>query len=306
MKISHLPKVLPVSLVLTLSACGMIRMPDKMDQSNSNMNDMKSKMDVTNVKMDSTNQSIHKQTLLLALNDMLKPENSTYLYPAPTGMMPGGETFAQEATAEELAKLGFLFLKEIDEVSPDDSEKLADGTWPPVLVAKIDHDKVVKFVGLQVIMGFAPQKTVEELVQTQIVAGGRYRKATLALLMLRASFINDLLLQQSLLDYKLTEPGMIVEASNRAESLDYLARLSFKDEIKVKTLGMLDPSQNIEMVLELNMKNIWTRLDRSFRDELSPKYQEAMLRPNEADGTVVSLVTTKQTVAEKLRYWNSL
>lgn len=56
-------------------------------------------------RKDATNASIHKQTLLVALNDMLSDQNSQYLAPVPTGMLPGGQTFAEEATAEEIVKL---------------------------------------------------------------------------------------------------------------------------------------------------------------------------------------------------------
>ena len=275
-------KVFVASLVLlsvSLFGCGMFDMPDKVDQSNANMEEMKHKMDKANEGMQSTKDLLHKQTLLVALSEMLKKENSMNLYPAPTGMMPGGQAFSEEATPEELAKITFLHFREVNDGSPDPSLQVG-GKWPAELATSVDHDKLVKFTAIEVIAGFAPQEKVEEIVAKEIVGGGRYQKAAFGFLALRAAFIRDILVQQGLLEYKLSDPGMIEEAVKQVEYLEYLARLPFAKKIAIKTIGMLKLEDNVELALDLDMKELWARIDRGFETDLDPSFRAANVEEN--------------------------
>ena len=183
---------------LTISACGFLSMPDKMDQTNGAMASMQQKMDTTNTttaamgsKMDQTNESIRKQTLEVALDHLLAKENTTYLSPAPTGMMPWAQAFADNMHEDEFVQLVYLYMQEINEVKPPDSMKytctLADLADPnpnptdltdaclkasqqakkidpttktikiftPDFIASVDHDKTVKYYAVMAISGFA-------------------------------------------------------------------------------------------------------------------------------------------------------
>ena len=255
---------------MDLSNENMAGMKAKMDLSNKNMADMKAKMDQTNLKMDATNHSIYKQTLLIALDDMLKKENSTHLTPVPTGMMKGGETFAKETKEEDLVKLAFLYYKEINELQPDESFKdPKTGKFPEEILKSLDHQKAVKQTSLEVIAGLLSQPMVEEVVETEIIQGGRYEKSAYIILLLRSLFIRDVLLEQSLLSEGLSEIGMMKEALGYTENLEYIAKLPFKDKIRYKTIGMSNPDLNVDLALDLDMKDLWNKLKKAYDTQLT-------------------------------------
>src|SRR5690349_19282737 len=99
--------LLSLSMTLFLSAC---ELPDI-----AGLNSMPKKMDNLNKGMEDTNGAIHKQTLLLALNELNKRENQENMFPVPTGLMPAGQVFAETATPEELIHLTYTELKKLEE-----------------------------------------------------------------------------------------------------------------------------------------------------------------------------------------------
>lgn len=135
-------------MAVVVSSCDMMSMPDKMDQTNATTSEMNKttsamkqdisntnfKIDKTNVQIGATNDSIHKQTLLVALKDMTDDENSRDLFPVPFGMLAGGKTFAETATADELMDWFYAQNKKLEENTPDDSRRV----WINVFAPKLD------------------------------------------------------------------------------------------------------------------------------------------------------------------------
>ncbi|MCB0385189.1 MAG: hypothetical protein KDD43_07335 [Bdellovibrionales bacterium] len=271
--------------------------------------DMPGKMDATlgqitktNQEMEKTTDAIHKQTLLLGLEEMLKPENTKYLVP-PTGMLAGGEAFAQEATAEEIVKLAYVWLKEVQKGIPDDLSQLDEKG----LVALI-HEKMVKLTALQVITGLAPQKTIEALVQDQILNGGRYEDTAYAVLMTRALFIKSFLLDESLMSpaEKLNNLGKVEEAFDRTSQLDYLVRLPF-----AKKIGLKVKVTEIELEVDESLEGLGESLGLSFPLTYWQRIQHALEKEIEEQHLMSPLARQrkdqlKQKLSPYLKAWHLL
>jgi|GEM_PF-5301852 len=252
---------------LILGGCRMndaldstISMNSKMDQTNQGMSQMNQKMDDTNAGMAQTNSgmaktnlSIHKQTLLIALSELQKEENTVSLMP-PTGMMPAGETFSNEATPTEMIQVFYLWLKEIDSAQADDPN------------TNLDRKKTIKLTGLEVIAGLAPQEKIDQLISEQVASSGRFESTVYQFLMLRSAFIDDVLIQESLLSNTMSNPGMFEEALKYMKELEIISKLKFRDKIAIKTIGMSTPGNNIDLKLEAgSVKARYTQL----KDKLS-------------------------------------
>ncbi|NDG85676.1 MAG: hypothetical protein EBX52_11665 [Proteobacteria bacterium] len=241
-----------------------IAMNAKMDKTNSGMQQ-------TNAGMGRTNESIHKQTLLIALGEIQKDENTFSLFP-PTGMMPAGETFGKEATPTELIQVFYLWLKEVNSAQADGTGPNPDGTWPSKEVQ--DRKKNIKLTALEVIAGLTPQDKVDQLINEQVTATGRFESTTYEFLMLRNAFIDGILIRESLLSNTMSNPGMFEEALKYMRQLESISKLKFRDKIALKTIGMAIPDNNIELKLDpgavkalyTTIKDKLSQLDQMYSD----------------------------------------
>lgn len=275
-------------------------MPEKMDQS-------LAQIEKSNRGITRTNDAIHKQKLLLALDDMFKPQNTRYLVP-PTGMLPGGETFALEATTDELTKMAFVWLREVEKMLPDDSARGSDGKFPAALAAEVDHQKMVKLMALEVVAGLLPQSSpvdengiptgptsVDELIEKVVNRGGRYESTVYSILMARAIFIKDILIDP-LFEEKVTNLGKFEEIYARAANLDSLARLPFASKIALKTTGMINSESNVDIHMDGALPlQTWQKIARVTEKQLEARYLN--------DPRVKEL---KALVQQNIAYWKSL
>ncbi len=267
--------LLAASLCLSLTACDAIdamnatkEVPEKMDQTNSRMSNMLE-------EMKKTTAGVHDQSLLIPMENILKEENHDSLSPVPFKLMPYGKKFAEAATAQELTDLTYLWLKEVDESLPAKDIDESTGAELPYTrrqVAKINNEKVARLVALQVIAGFTPQSTVEEIVRMNVVGQSdegsrRFEDTALAFLMLRTMFIRDVLLQESLLASPLDNVGKVEEATKYARQIDFIARLRFANRINFKSRGLIgDNGQQLpsdEQPQEQLSKDVAAKLWRS-------------------------------------------
>lgn len=262
---------------------------------------MGDKMNATNARMDATNASIHKQTLLVALNDMLSDQNSQYLAPVPTGMLPGGQTFAEEASAEEIVKLAYVYLQEINEIQPDDSQRQTDGHFPAALITRMDHQKMAKLSALEVIAGLAPQATIDTLIENEVNSGGRYEDTAYSVLMCRALFLRDIMLNESLFRLPLRNIGTIDEAVKQTGYLERLAELPFASKISLKLIGMVDPNDQLDVHYQAQegeakkeALSYWKKISRAFDHDLDASYR--------SDSHSGHLAALRALVAERISH----
>jgi len=148
-------KLAVIAMSLSLSACGLFDMPNKMDDTNGKIDktnhtteglsskitttnetakELGNKLDRTNQSLDKTESGLHKQTLLVALKDMFDPEHTKSLVPVPFGMFAGGKTFAEELREDEVVDWFYAETKDIKSNAPDESQKILI----PVLKPAID------------------------------------------------------------------------------------------------------------------------------------------------------------------------
>jgi hypothetical protein len=276
--------ILAPGLAVALSACGVgsaldatKSVPDQINQTNAQVKATNDQVKATNDKMDKTNRALHLKTLDDAMARMRSPDNTRFLVP-PTGIMLEAKPFAEEVAAEEIVELAYDFIKDIDEVQPDEAMKQADparpgaeSRWPAALVAEVDHDKLAKFWILTSISGFLPQATVEQMARRQIVEGGMYEETAYAVLALRSFFISQILVEGDVFAQKLTNLGKIEKAYNRVSRLDWIARQPFIAHISYKMHGMLDKADNLAVEVDSGAtKEMWGRLAKAVDKELDP------------------------------------
>ncbi|QDK38775.1 hypothetical protein [Bdellovibrio sp. NC01] len=245
---SQLKVLIGAGLCLSLVACEATdaiksanQIPAKMDQTNQNMSNMLE-------EMKKTTSGVHDQSLLIPMENILKEENHDSLSPVPFKLMPYGKKFAEAATAQELIDLTYLWLKEVDESLPAKDIDETTGSELPYTrrqVAKINNEKIARLVALQVIAGFTPQTTVDEIVRTHIVGTSsiegslRFEETAYSFLMLRTMFIRDVLLNESLLSRPLDNVGKVEESMKYAKQIDSIAKYRFAAKIQFKSRGLI-------------------------------------------------------------------
>jgi len=309
---------------------GLSGLSGKMDQTNKGLGDMAGKLDDTNSKISSTNDSllvmldqlrktnesmgqlndgmqktnsgVHNQILLLALDDMMKPDNTLSLTP-PVAMMPAGKKFAEEATPEEVLELTYTWLHDVDQSIIDESS-LKDKGYSEAAVkemqAQLAHDKTAKIMGLSIINGFLPRATVDALVR-HVVENGRYHDAALAALMFRVSFVDVFLLEGGVLSEKVAFYGQMVEAVDDVAKIDYLAGLPIASKIGV-TNTLTGP---MNFVPKDTLLPLYREIDRRFDSDLDPKYKPGASHDPEILTQAATLATLRAKVKERLAYWTA-
>lgn len=259
---------------------GMDTMIGEVKQTNTGMDTMIDQVKQTNVGMSKTNLGIHRQTLQGALTDILRDDNTRFLAP-PIAMMPGAQIFTLEATPDELIQLIYVYLNFVEKTPANDQDTKTPDSF--------NHAKLVRLTAAQVLAGLAPQATIDSIVQAQINQAGPYQKAAMAMLMLRFSFIQQIIVQPKI-DDGLDTPGVVADAVLYTEQLSAIADLPFAAQIGIKITGLLGPDAaagpgddgtvpelNARYTQALNPKLAlvdWKKI-RAAIDKLDPKYTDS-------------------------------
>lgn len=278
---------LVILVSLSLIACDKLH---KADTAMDSVNGMGDKMDKTVAELENTKEKIRMQEALISLKEIISTESMDRLFPVPTGLMPFAETFAKAATPKEIFQLTYLWLKEIDEIKPLNGFDSA-GKETSLSLEKQNQVLVEKFGRLQALMaiaGFAPQEKIDSMIETEIKGSGRFRKSVLNVLMFRALFLRQILLQESLLKYgRFESVGEAEEALKYTRQLDWILRLPFRSEISARTTGLKAPAGyevigNLEIQMDTDtmsyMTSAWGTLA-----ELTEKNLKLNLRSDSAD-----------------------
>lgn len=213
---------------------------------------LQSGMDTTNKNMEKMVDAVHDQQVVLPYEQLLTAENATVLKPIPFKMMAYGEKMAQAMTAEELVKLTYIWLKEIDESQPEKDSKdckvnevgkeiCGKPFYSKELLARTNHEKEARFAALKVLAGFAPQSIIEEIVQEHLTTPGRFRRTTLNLLTLRSMMLKEILLDESILKEELWTIKVADEGFKYMNQLNYIAEI-----------GKQLPARKLQLSFSLN------------------------------------------------------
>jgi len=278
--------IIALCTVVSLSACGVFK---DMDNISSNMTAMNKRIDsmANNINsmngsvggmagsLSSTSRGMHSQSLIIAMNEMLKSENTKYITLTNANivpMIPYAKAIAEMASADELAGIAFIWLAEINTCTVDSfapSKEVRDS---------VDLGKWIKLNALQVVSAFIPVETINELVESQINNDGIYKSAVYAILTLRYNFIKDYLIDQSLNGAtKFVSPIQYETALNYLESISYLNKSAFKGNLSFKLYGFYDTdSIGLNQTVSIDSNEVvdyYTLLLNKFDVELDCKYK---------------------------------
>lgn len=323
--------ILLIALV-SLSACdkihNMIDMPDKMDSMNRKMDTMESmnnkmdtmtamdkKMETMASGMDATVVGINDQRVMLPFQQLMDEANYEKLSPIPSQLMPWAQKFAQAIPAKDFAELTYLWLKEIREVNPlkelDKEGNEIDFT--SAQVNRINRVKLGRFYALLSVCGFLSDEKVNEIIDLHIKKYSRFEKTAYKILMMRAQFIRDVLLDQSLLSEPLSTVGEVKETMMYIGQLDFVARLPFKSKVSYKVDGFLKPMEpSIEEALDPKMMlSLLKRVDVSVKQSFKIEQQDfsvsgspeenAKIQQNQRDDYAKAMVQLNAG----LQYWEA-
>ena len=276
-----------IATSLLTTGCNAIKALDSTANTMPNtMSSMNAKMDQTNKGIQSTNESVRLQKLILAKDDMLKPENTRDLEPVALGMIAGAKKFGEAATSEELIEFTYVLLKEIREQKPAD-EPTND------VKAAYDHDKMIKLSQILTIAGFTPEEKIDQIIDEQIYGSGLYIDEAYAFLMARSMFLGTYL-GESLLANPIKTIRKMDETIIRLGSIDKILKLPFKDKIRMDVVGFIvrEPI-NVSLFDEAgnisddswNAPKMWKKVMRAFDRDLK-------------DGNPVSTTEAKKNASQ--------
>jgi hypothetical protein len=120
------------------------------------------------------------------------------------------------------------------------------------LLVKFTLNKSADLQMITLVSGFLPDSTLEAMIETQSQQGA-YRDVLFAVLKMRANFFSDVMLEAGLIggDKKLETIGQIEKAIEYGEKLDFVCKLEFVNQIKMKISGFSE-SQNESLSVPLD------------------------------------------------------
>lgn len=200
------------------------------------VNEMPGKIDSTNKQITKTNDSVHKQTLEVAINGMEDSDNQALLFPVPTKLMPYGKVFAEEATPEEIFLYVKAKLKEISEVNPTNGFDSSGNEIPltPDQLTKLFISKNGTLEALYIISAYIQDDKLSQMVQDQIVNRGPYQGLMLNILMMRVTFVRDVLLDNDSLEKPMDNARAMADITKNLMQLEYVLELPFVQEVALK------------------------------------------------------------------------
>ncbi len=226
---SILKVIATMLLSASLIACDQMK---KIDGATDDIKEVRGSVQTTNQQIADLNAVIYKQTLLVAMDELLKESNYEKLTPFPTGLIAPGKAFAEVASSEKVAELTKLWLAEINETYTP-----ATLTPNPEKEFSFQKAKFSKIMALQVIAAYLPDATVEDLVQTQICEGGIYKHTAFEILAMRYAFLGAGLVPRYL-DGTLPSLGVAKEAFSLIKKMQIISAYPFVKDISIKTTGI--------------------------------------------------------------------
>lgn len=220
-------------LTLVLGGCGAKDAIDGTKQ-------MPGKMDRMLGEMNRTNGKVEQQCAVLTFDGMLKEEYGRELIPIPFDLMAFAREFGKCASDEQVVELVYIWVKRLNEVTMELPAPTEEQT------NQFNHRKLHIYSALQAMSGLLEQPKLERIIDREIYGAGRYQDSALTMLMLRAQFLRDVLLEASLFSEGLTNVGKVEKAVEYAEQIEYLARLAFSPEIGVTVTGFIAPMDDVK------------------------------------------------------------
>lgn len=270
-------KTLLVLALGTSVGCG------KIERALTNASELGDVLRGTDSKISVTNEAVHKQALLLAVNELTKVVNMEKISPAPTSLMPAAKVFAEEATPTEVVEFTHAWLKEIEEVAPM-KEVDSNGEEKEFSKEKLHEIRVGKMgrlYGLMAIAGFLSDQKLDQIGDQFVVSFNRFQKTALKIHMMRVIFIRDVMIGSSLLSDSLFNSGAMNTAVEYMRQIEHVVQKPYVNMIALK---VLDKSMPVPMI------EVEEKLDREGQSNSTVKLWERILN---------SAKVTRQTLVEE-------
>ena len=140
------------------------------------------------------------------------------------------------------------------------------------LLVKFMLNKSADLQMITLVSGFLPESTLQEMIDTQSQQGA-YRDVLFAILKMRVNFFNDVMLEAGLIggDKKLETIGQIEKAIEYGEKLDFICKLEFVNQIKMKITGFgEEQNESLSAVLDKELalkkwKKIQEKTEKDFK-----------------------------------------
>jgi hypothetical protein len=215
--------VVALSLVWLVAGCGLFKdMGDTKDE----VRGSNDRLDRILALLSRAGEAAHRQTLLLSMEQLLKPENTAVLSP-PTRMMPFAETFAREASSDELVR-SVCVLYEDALHQPADHKSTAQ----------------VSIVAMSALAGLTPEPKARVLLGEQI-PDGRFEETAYAYAVARFAFIRDLLFKPLLTGRHLNR-GILDESLNQFQAMKALAQSPYVSRFELD-IPELEIEESVKM-----------------------------------------------------------
>ena len=264
----------------------------KLEKSLNNAAEMGDILGRTDGKIGKTVDGIHKQSLLLAVNELTKQVNMEKISPAPTALMPAAKVFAQEATPEEVVEFTHAWLKEIEEVAPM-KDVDANGEEKPYSEAKLNEirsGKMGRLYGLMAIAGFLSDEKLDQIGDQYVSSFDRFQYTALKIHMMRALFLRDILISSSLLSDSLFNSGSMFKAVEYMKQLEHVVTKPYANKIFLK---VIDKSMKPAVMNDIDVK-----MDQETKNSMTVELWDRIL--NQALSTRQSLVPEEWGITKDL------
>ena len=286
-----------LSIGFFLVSCSAIdatsSMPDKMDQT-------QKQIEATNKKMDETNDIVRQQPVQISFEDMLKPELGVDLLPIPFDILPFAKKFGEYISSDDFIQVVYVWLKKQNESqmpNPTPTQEEADA-W--------NHRKTQTFFALQAICGLLPDAKVKEIVKNHIVGGTYLKEAAKQMLLLRVRYYRDWMLKDDLLNgaTPLDSIGNLEQAIVNAEAIEYVARLPFAKELSIDIGGFVNmppPARQIPHTIETfdtgDALSKWMDIAGDANDNLKTDKAQVLTGDVKTDQKILTDVQKRQKTA---------
>ncbi|MBX7232328.1 MAG: hypothetical protein K1X29_09615 [Bdellovibrionales bacterium] len=220
----------------------------------------------TNEKLMKLEQEVRLQGLMIALEKMSDPDSYLLTVPISPEILAVAETFAREATVDEIVKLIYTWLLEINLTHPNPIYSGGSPSQPTD--AELEFNKKViglKYARLQALItlaGLTPQPKIEQMIQSHILNQSEYAFAALNLLMGRFIYLKEGRLAALKLDgIPLSSVGDLEKSVEALKAMDFIIRLPFSEKITLLINDVeLQKYFTVERSLTSNSKGEVTKL----------------------------------------------
>lgn len=172
-----------------------------------------------------TGNAVHLQVLTVALQEMLSPVNTENLTP-PARMFPYGDTFSKEATSHEITEVFHTFLVDVKHGAP------AEKAIPNSKDLRLEGRKISLAAG-GVISAFIPHEKLVEIIDQQILRGGRYEDTAYVVLLTRYTYLRDFFFASIVEKSERVNMDSVRKTAEYFTEIKYIAQLPFVDRVKL-------------------------------------------------------------------------